>query len=78
MSWKRLNSKVIYDNPWITVREDHVLNPGGGENHYGHVQFKNRAIAIVPLDEDRNTWVVGPDRACCREARRGLGYPDFL
>ena len=62
MSWKKLDSKVVYDNPWITVREDRVLNPGGGENQYGHVHFKNKAIAIVPLDEDRNTWLVGQDR----------------
>ncbi len=62
MSWKKLDSRVVYDNPWITVREDRVLNPGGGENEYGHVHFKNKAIAIVPLDEDRNTWLVGQDR----------------
>ncbi len=62
MSWKTLASKIVYDNPWITVREDHVINPGGGENHYGHVHFKNKAIGIVPLDEERNTWIVGQDR----------------
>ncbi len=62
MSWKKLDSKIVYDNPWITVREDHVLNPGGGENQYGHVHFKNKAIAIVPLDQNRNTWLVGQDR----------------
>jgi 8-oxo-dGTP pyrophosphatase MutT (NUDIX family) len=62
MSWKKLASKIVYDNPWITVREDRVQNPGGGENQYGHVQFKNKAIAIVPLDEHRNTWLVGQDR----------------
>lgn len=62
MSWKKLDSKIVYDNPWITVREDRVINPGGGENQYGHVQFKNKAIAIVPIDEDRNTWLVGQDR----------------
>lgn len=62
MSWKKLDSKIVYDNPWITVREDRVQNPGGGENQYGHVQFKNKAIAIVPLDKDRNTWLVGQDR----------------
>ena len=40
MSWKKLSSKVIFDNPWMTVLEDHVINPGGGENQYGHVHFK--------------------------------------
>ena len=62
MSWKKLSSRVIYDNPWMTVLEDHVINPGGGENQYGHVHFKNRAIAIVPLDDADNTWLVGQER----------------
>jgi 8-oxo-dGTP pyrophosphatase MutT (NUDIX family) len=62
MSWKTLDSKVVYDNPWITLREDRVINPGGGENEYGHVHFKKTAIGIVPLDADGNTWIVGQDR----------------
>jgi len=62
MTWKKLGSRVVYDNPWITVYEDHVVNPGGGENQYGHIHFKNKAIAIVPLDDQGNTWLVGQDR----------------
>ena len=46
----------------MEVREDHVVNPGGGENQYGYVHFKNRAVAIVPLDEDGYTWLVGQQR----------------
>jgi 8-oxo-dGTP pyrophosphatase MutT (NUDIX family) len=46
----------------MEVREDHVVNPGGGKNHYGYVHFKNRAIAILPLDDDGNTWLVGQQR----------------
>ena len=62
MSWKTLRSRIIFDNPWMTVVEDRVINPGGGENNYGHVKFKNRAVAIVPLDKDGNTWLVGQQR----------------
>jgi 8-oxo-dGTP pyrophosphatase MutT (NUDIX family) len=62
MSWKKLTSRTVFDNPWITVFEDRVINPGGGRNDYGHVHFKNRAVAILPLDENRNTWLVGQDR----------------
>ena len=62
MTWKKLGSRVVYDNPWITVYEDHVVNPGGGENQYGHIHFKNKAVAIVPLDDEGNTWLVGQDR----------------
>lgn len=62
MNWKTLKSKVVFDNPWISVLEDHVINPGGGENQYGHVQFKNSAVAVVPLDTEGYTWIVGQDR----------------
>ena len=62
MSWKKLSSRTVYENDWMEVREDHVVNPGGGENHYGWVHFKNRAVAIVPLDEHGNTWLVGQQR----------------
>ena len=62
MSWKRLGSRTVYENDWMEVCEDHVINPGGGENQYGHVRFKNRAVAIVPLDTEYNTWLVGQER----------------
>ena len=62
MGWKKLTSKVVYDNNWITVYEEQVINPGGGQNDYGRVHFKNKAIAIVPLDAAGNTWLVGQDR----------------
>lgn len=62
MSWKKLSSRTVFENDWMQVLEDHVINPGGGENLYGHVHFKNRAVAIVALDEAGNTWLVGQDR----------------
>ncbi|MDX1516571.1 MAG: NUDIX hydrolase [Woeseiaceae bacterium] len=62
MSWKKLDSRVLYENPWMQLREDSVINPGGGRNEYGWVHFKNRAVAILPLDADGHTWLVGQDR----------------
>lgn len=62
MKWKRLDSRTVFANDWMEVREDHVINPGGGENQYGHVHFKNRAVAIVPIDAEYNTWLVGQER----------------
>ena len=60
--WKTLTNEVKYDNPWIQVTHRDVINPGGGKGIYGMVHFKNLAIAIVPLDEDLNTWIVGQYR----------------
>lgn len=62
MSWKKLDSRTVYENDWMRVYEDRVINPGGGENQYGYVHFKNRAIAIVALDDADNTWLVGQER----------------
>ena len=42
--------------------DEKVLNPNGGESQYGRIHFKSKAIAIVPLDEDGNTWLVGQNR----------------
>ena len=60
--WQKLSSREVYDNPWITVSEDQIINPGGGRGIYGHVHFKNRAIGIIPLDDELNTWIVGQYR----------------
>ena len=65
--WQTLASEVKYHNPWISVREDQVLNPGGGRGIYGVVTMKNKALGIVPVDADGNTWLVGQYRYPLRE-----------
>ncbi|HLO80236.1 MAG TPA: NUDIX hydrolase [Chitinophagaceae bacterium] len=60
--WTVISSKLIYDNKWINLTEYDVINPGGGKGIYGKVHFKNRAIGIVVLDEDLNTYLVGQYR----------------
>jgi 8-oxo-dGTP pyrophosphatase MutT (NUDIX family) len=65
--WTTLSGEVKYDNRWINVTEFQVINPGGGRSIYGKVHFKNKAIGIVPLDEDMNTWLVGQFRYTLNE-----------
>lgn len=60
--WKITGEQPIYDNAWINVTEYKVINPNGGKGIYGKVHFKNHAIAIVPLDEHLNTYLVGQYR----------------
>lgn len=60
--WTTLSREVKYDNPWISVTESKVITPGGSNGIYGVVHFKNRAIAIIALDEELNTWIVGQYR----------------
>ena len=60
--WTTLSGEVKYDNPWITVTEYQVINPSGGRGIYGKVHFKNKAIGIIPVDKNLNTWLVGQYR----------------
>lgn len=60
--WKKVRGQIVYDNPWIRVEEHQVINPGGGENIYGKVFFKNVAVAIVAIDKEDQTYLVGQHR----------------
>lgn len=60
--WQTLSETGIYDNPWISLTEYQVINPGGGPGIYGKVHFKNLAIGIMVLDEENFTWLVGQYR----------------
>ena len=65
--WKTVSTKEIYNNPWIHVREDEVINPAGGNGIYGVVSFKNKAIGIIPVDENGFTYLVGQYRYSLNE-----------
>ena len=57
--WTTLSRRMIYENRWISVEEYQVLNPSGGQGIYGKVHFQNKAIGIIPIDVQGNTWLVG-------------------
>lgn len=57
--WQVIDKKLVYHNPWIEVEEHQVINPSHKPGIYGVVKFIHYAIAIVPLDEHLNTWLVG-------------------
>ena len=61
-NWQKLDSKQVYDNPWITVEHHNVITPTNVKGIYGKVHFKNLAIGIIPLDDQLNTWIVGQHR----------------
>lgn len=57
--WQTLSSTDQYDNPWINVCEHQVINPAGGPGIYGVVTFKNKAVGVIPVDDEGYTWLVG-------------------
>ena len=65
--WITHQSKEVYDNPWIKVVHDDVTTPTGTSGIYGTVLFKNKAIGIIPIDREGNTWLVGQYRYPLKE-----------
>ncbi len=60
--WRIRAARSVYANPWIEVVHHDVVRPDGKDGIYGTVEFKNRAIAILPLDAEGHTWLVGQHR----------------
>ena len=60
--WKTLSKREVYANPWIKVSHCEVLNPAGKEGIYGVVSFRNKAIGVIPVNEQLETWLVGQFR----------------
>ena len=60
--WQTQATREIYNNPWITVREDAVIRPDGAPGIYGVVSMKNRAVGVVPLHADGTVTLVGQFR----------------
>lgn len=60
--WQTLDSTVAYENNWLTVRHENVLTPAGTPGIYGVVSFKNKAVGVIPIDADGNTYLVGQYR----------------
>jgi len=47
-SIQTLSSRVVYQNPWMTVREDRILRSNGKEGIYG-VSDKDDSAIIIPI-----------------------------
>jgi 8-oxo-dGTP pyrophosphatase MutT (NUDIX family) len=60
--WQTRATRTVYDNPWIRVRESDVIRPDGQPGIYGVVHFKNLAVAVLPIDDEGYTYLVGQYR----------------
>lgn len=61
-NWETIQQKTVYENAWIRVEHRDVITPGGNPGVYGVVKFKNKAIGIVPIDNDDFIYLVGQHR----------------
>jgi len=57
--WRLLTARTVFDNPWITVVAQDVIDPAGGPRVYGVVRFKKLAVGVLPIGDDGQVHLVG-------------------
>lgn len=76
--WTTTASRVVYQNPWISVREDQVIRPDGRPGIYGVVDIRP-SIGVVALDDQDRIVLVGQWRYALNryswEIPRGGSHP---
>lgn len=63
--WTLLASRIAHKSPWMEVREDKVITPGGKPGRYGAIKLK-AGISVIALDKDKNVYLA-------REYHYGIG-----
>ncbi len=69
--WQTLDSRHLFSNPWLGLRQDEVITPAGTPSQYVVVEFKNRAVGVVPLTADGQLILV-------RQTRYAIGNVSSL
>lgn len=54
---KTVSSKVVYQNPWITVHEDKTLTPSGKDGVYGYMESDDSVITVI-LDDQQRVYMI--------------------
>jgi 8-oxo-dGTP pyrophosphatase MutT (NUDIX family) len=57
--WKTLSTRLEFENSWFRVTTHDTIAPDGSRPRYGKISFRNKAVAILPLDTENHTWLVG-------------------
>lgn len=60
--WTVHGEKLVYQNPWMKVREYDVTRPDGKPGLYGVMEPENLAIGILPVFRDGSVMLVGQYR----------------
>jgi ADP-ribose pyrophosphatase len=63
--WKTLSSRRVYENRWITVREDVAEMPDGRTTPYGVVECRP-CVGVLPMMDPSTVLLVGQYRYVAR------------
>lgn len=60
--WTIKSTRIGYENPWVRVEHNDVVQADGADGVYGVVRFANYAIGVLPLFGDGTVPLVGQHR----------------
>ena len=60
--WRYEAERLVYENPWISLREFDAVAPTGARTLYGVVGYKNLAVGVLPIHDDGTIVLVGQHR----------------
>lgn len=63
--FRLLSSREVYKNPWVSVREDHVIRPGGKRGIFAVINMK-AGSSVLALTADNKAYLV-------KEYKYGIG-----
>ncbi|MCL2280434.1 NUDIX hydrolase [Candidatus Saccharibacteria bacterium] len=80
--FKTISTKVVYQNPWITVEENEIIHPDTGGGIYGVVITKD-SVTVVPVNNKGEIFLI---RSFSYPAQKwhwelpagGVGDDDFI
>lgn len=55
--WQTIGSEIKYQNEWISLREDRVIEPDGKERAFAVATF-NPGVSVLPVDDDGSVYLV--------------------
>jgi ADP-ribose pyrophosphatase len=67
--WKTLSTKMVYENPWMRLREDVAELPDGRTTTYGVVIFGN-CVGVLPFVDEDHVMLVRQYRYVQGETQR--------
>ena len=57
--WTFLDKTTAFDNPWLRLEEQEVIDPTGKQRIYGIVRFKKLAVGVLPVTDEGHVHLVG-------------------
>ncbi|WP_371786141.1 hypothetical protein [Streptosporangium subroseum] len=48
---EQISSRVVYTNPWMTIREDEIVHADGAPGIYGYIERAD-FVLVIPEEND--------------------------